>query len=76
MSAATATVTIVLFVLFLSGVAVGFLVVTALSARRADKALRLVSPASPHPGQWPHPPAAGPDDTPDEPGWWHGRGGD
>jgi hypothetical protein len=67
---AAGVMAIVLFLFFLVGVAVGVLLVVAVSARRAHKAVRPVAP----PTTWPHLPGPGPDDSaPDEPAWWHAR---
>jgi hypothetical protein len=74
---AAAVMAIVLLLFFLVGVAVGVLVVIAWSARRAHQAVPQDRPVAPPPGTWPYPP--GPDleeDRPDEPSWWHTRGGD
>lgn len=77
MSAAAVTA-IVLFLFFLVGIAVGVLVVIAVSARRAHKAAPQIRPvAPPPPGTWPYPPGHGPDEgLPDEPPWWQARSGD
>ena len=76
MSAAAVT-TIVLFLFFLVGVTVGVLVVIAVSARRAHKAVPQVRPVARPPGTWPDPPGHDPvEGGPDEPPWWHVRGGD
>jgi hypothetical protein len=75
MSAAALAVVLLLF--FLIGVAVGVLVVTAVSARRAHRAVPPVQPVAPPSGTWPYPPGHDPDEGgPDEPPWWHARGGD
>jgi hypothetical protein len=71
MSAAADVLAIVLFIFFAVGVAVGVVIVIALSARRADKAGRR--------DRRPGPPAADAgyfeDDEPDpEPPWWQTRG--
>jgi hypothetical protein len=64
---------IVLFLFFLVGVAVGFLVVVAVSARRAHKA---GPPVAPLPSTWPYRPGHDPDEREsNEPGW-HIRGDD
>jgi hypothetical protein len=76
MSAAAVT-TIVLFLFFLVGVTVGVLVVIAVSARRAHKTVPQARPVARPPGTWPDPPGHDPDEGgPDEPPWWHVRGGD
>ena len=70
---AAAVMAIVLLLVLLLGVAVGVLLVVAVSARRAHKAVRPIPPSS----TWPHLPGSGPDDSgPDERPWWHARGGD
>ena len=75
MSAAAVTIVFLLF--FLVGIAVGVLVVIALSARRAHKAVPHVRPVAPPPGTWPYLSGPGPDEgEPDEPSWWHARSGD
>ncbi len=67
---------LVLFVVFLVGIAVGVVVVIASSARRADAAVRRESPVVPPQERWPYLPDKGPDDHgPDEPPWRHARGG-
>lgn len=64
---------IVLFLFFLVGVAVGVLVVVAVSARRAHKARPALAPP---PSTWPYRPGHDPDETEsNEPGW-HVRGDD
>ncbi len=63
---------IIFFAFFLAGVAVGVVVVAALSARRAHKAVRRISPAAPPPSGRPYVPEI--DDGPDEPSWWQTRG--
>ena len=73
MSATADVMAIVLFVFFAVGVAVGIVIVIALSARRADKA-----------GRWSRPPATTGDrsgyfghdeqDDDDESPWWQARG--
>jgi hypothetical protein len=64
---------IVLFVFFAVGVAVGVVVVIALSARRADQADRW----SRRQGTPPARPGYSDDDEPDdEPPWWQTRGDD
>ena len=68
---AAAVIAIVLLLFFLLGVAVGVLVVIALSARRAHHAVRQSRPVT---GAWHLP---GPDTEqggPDEPPWWQARG--
>jgi hypothetical protein len=72
MSVTADVMAVVLFLFFAVGVAVGVVVVIALSARRADKA-----------GRWSRPgtPAArsgySDDDEPDDqPPWWQTRGDD
>lgn len=76
MSAAAVTIVLVLF--FLVGTAVGVLAVIAVSARRAHKAVLQTQPVGPpRPGTWPYPPGHDPNEgVPDEPPWWHVRGGD
>ena len=74
---AAAVMAVVLLLFFLVGVAVGVLVVIALSARRAHKAVPQVRPVAPPPGTWPYPPGPDPEEHgPDEPPWWHARDGD
>ncbi|MGH3288191.1 MAG: hypothetical protein ACRDPD_26500 [Streptosporangiaceae bacterium] len=71
---AAAVMAVVFFLFFLVGVAVGVLVVIAVSARRAHKAVPQVAPS---PKTWPYHPGPGPDEGgPDEPPWWRARGGD
>ena len=66
---------IVLFLFFLVGVAVGVLVVVAVSARRAHKAGPLLPPVA-APSNWPYRLGRDPDETEsNEPGW-HVRGDD
>jgi hypothetical protein len=66
---------IVLFLFFLVGVAVGFLVVVAVSARRAHKAGPPLPPVT-SPSTWPYRPGHDPDEREsNEPGW-HVRGDD
>lgn len=73
---AAAVMAIVLFVFFLAGVAVGVILVAALSARRAHNSGRRPDPPAPSPRRWPYAPETGPDDDgPGEPPWWHARGG-
>jgi hypothetical protein len=68
---------IVLFLFFLVGVAVGVLVVVAVSARRAHKAGPPLPPVAPSPSAWPYRPGHDPDERePNEPPWWHARGDD
>lgn len=63
---------IVLFLFFLAGVAVGVLVVVAVSARRAHKA---GPPLPPPPSTWPYLPGHDPDEREsNEPPGWHVRG--
>jgi hypothetical protein len=77
MSAAAVMAVVLLLLFFLVGVAVGVLVVIALSARRAHKAVPQVRPVAPRPGTWPYPPGPDPDEGgPDEPPWWHTRDND
>lgn len=67
---------IVLFLFFLVGVAVGVLVVVAMSARRAHKAGSPLPPVAVPPATWPHRPGHDPDEREsNEPGW-HIRGDD
>ena len=74
---AAAVMAIVLFLFFLVGGAVGVLVVIAVSARKAHKAVPQARPVAAPPGTWPYPPGHDPDEGgPDEPSWWHVRGGD
>jgi hypothetical protein len=71
---AAAVMAVVLFLFFLVGVAVGVLVVIAVSARRAHKAASHVAPP---PHTWPYQSGPGPDEGgPDEPTWWQARSGD
>lgn len=71
-----AVVAIVLVLFFLVGAAVGFLVVVAVSARRAHKAVPQVRPVVPRPGAWPHLPGPGSDESdPDDVPWWRAQGG-
>lgn len=73
---AAAVMAIILFAFFLVGVAVGVLVVIAMSARRADKAARRIGPAAPPQARWPYRPGTDSDDDgPDEPPWWQARDG-
>jgi hypothetical protein len=74
---AAAVMAVVLVLFFLVGVAVGVLVVVALSARRAHKAVPEVRPVAPPPGTWPYPPKSDSEEGgPDEPPWWHTRDSD
>lgn len=74
---AAAVLAIVFFVFLLAGVAVGVLVVIAVSARRAHKAVPQVRPADTPRGTWPYLPGNDPDEGgPDEPPWWRARGDD
>jgi MFS superfamily sulfate permease-like transporter len=71
---AAAVMAVVLFLFFLVGVAVGVLVVIAVSARRAHKAAPAVAP---RPQTWPYRSGSAPDEgEPDEPPWWQTRSGD
>ena len=63
---------IIFFAFFLAGVAVGVIVVAALSARRAHRAARRIGPAAPPPGRRSYVPEI--DDGPDESPWWRTRG--
>jgi hypothetical protein len=80
MSLAAGVIAIVLVVFFLVGVAVGVIVVFALSARRADKAEREEPwPQAPR-ADWPYLGDPDPDPDPDDeepgpPSWWQDRGG-
>jgi hypothetical protein len=74
---AAAVLAIVLFLFFLVGIAVGVLVVIAVSARRAHKAVPQLRPVAPPSGTWPYLPGHDPDEArPDEPPWWRARSGD
>ena len=74
---AAAVLALLFFVFFLVGVGVGALVVFAMSARRAHKAVPQVRPADAPRGTWPYLPGHDPDeDGPDESPWWHARSGD
>ena len=74
---AAAVMAIVLCLFFLVGGAVGVLVVIAVSARRAHKAVPQARPVAAPPRTWPYLPGHDPDEGgPDEPSWWHARGGD
>jgi hypothetical protein len=71
---AAAVMAIVLLLFFLVGVAVGVLVVIALSARRTHKAH--ARPVAPPPETWPFRSGPGPGEGgPDGSPWWHARGG-
>jgi hypothetical protein len=71
---AAAVMAVVLFLFFLVGVAVGVLVVIAVSARRAHK---VASHVAPPPQTWPYQSGPGPDEGgADEPPWWQARSGD
>ena len=75
MSGGAVAMVIVLFIFFAIGITVGFVVVIAVSARRADTAERQNRRTAPPRGRWPYLPETGPhDEDPDEPGWWHDRG--
>jgi MFS superfamily sulfate permease-like transporter len=75
MSGAAVAMAIVLFISFAVGITVGFILVIAVSARRADRAERQNRSAPPPRGRWPYLPETGPhDEEPHEPGWWHDRG--
>jgi hypothetical protein len=70
-----AVLAIVFFLFFLVGVAVGVVVVIAVSGRRAHKAQ--VRPVAPPPESWPYLSGPGPDEGgSDGPPWWHARSGD
>jgi hypothetical protein len=74
MSGGAVVMAVVLFIFFAIGITVGFVVVIALSARRADRAERQNRRTPPPRGRWPYLPETGPhDEEPDEPGWWHDR---
>jgi len=74
---AAAVLAIVFFLFLLAGVAVGVLVVIAVSARRAHKAVPQVRPADAPRGTWPYLPGHDPDEGgPDESPWWQARSGD
>jgi len=74
---AAAVLAIVFFLFLLAGVAVGVLVVIAVSARRAHKAVPQVRPADAPRGTWPYLPGHDPDEgRPDESAWWQARSGD
>jgi hypothetical protein len=76
MSAASAVMATVLAVFFLFGVGTGILVVMAVSARRADRAVRQIQLAPAHPGTWPYRPAHLPAGGElDRPAWWPARNG-
>jgi hypothetical protein len=73
---AAAVMAILFFLFFLVGIAVGVLVVIALSAQRAHRAVPQVRPIAPPPGTWPYLPGHDPDEAgPDEPPWQRARGG-
>jgi hypothetical protein len=74
---AAAVLAILFFLFFLVGVGVGALVVIAMSARRAHKAVPQVRPVDAPHGTWPYLPGHDPDEGgPDEPPWWQARSGD
>jgi hypothetical protein len=74
---AAAVLAILFFLFFGVGVGVGALVVIAMSARRAHKAVPQVRPPAPPSGTWPYLPGHDPDEGgPDESPWWHARSGD
>jgi hypothetical protein len=74
---AAGVMAIVFFLFFLVGIAVGVLVVIALSARRAHRAVPQVRPIAPPRDTWAYLPGHDPDEgEPDEPPWWQARGGD
>jgi MFS superfamily sulfate permease-like transporter len=74
---AAAVMAIVFFLFFLVGVAVGVLVVIAVAARRAHKAVPQVRPVAPPPETWPYLSGPGPGEGgPDGPPWWRARSGD
>ena len=75
---AAAVMAIVLFLFFLVGVAVGVLVVIAVSARKAHKEVPQIRPVAPPPAhRWPYRSGYDPDeDGPDEPPWWRTCSGD
>jgi hypothetical protein len=74
MSAAADVMAAVLFVFFGVGVAVGIVVVIALSAHRADKADRWSSRGRTPDGGSGYYGDDEPDDGPEEPPWWQTRG--
>jgi MFS superfamily sulfate permease-like transporter len=75
MSAAVLAIVFLLFLLV--GVAVGVLIVIAMSARRAHKAVPQTRPVAPPPPTWPYRPGHDSDEgRPDEPPWWQVRDGD
>lgn len=74
MSAAIAA--IVLFLFFAAGVAVGIVVVIAMSARRAHEADRADPPPEISRVGWPYLGEPDPDDDTDEPPWRQERGDD
>jgi hypothetical protein len=67
---------IVLFLFFLVGVAVGVLVVVAVSGRRAHKAGPPLPPVAPPPSTWPYWPGHDPDERESSEPGWHARGDD
>jgi hypothetical protein len=74
---AAAVLAILFLLFFLVGGAVGVLVVIAVSARRAHKAVPQVRPVAAPPGTWPYLPGHDPDEGgPDEPRWRQARSGD
>lgn len=76
MSGAAAVVAVVLSVFFLVGVAVGIVMVIAVSSRRADKAVRPDRAPVASRRTWPYLDEASPDDDePGEPASWPTRGG-
>lgn len=75
MSVAAAVTAIVLLVIFLVGIAVGIIVVFAMSARRADKAERQDLPPEAPRADWPYLGEPDPDDDePGQPSGWPERG--
>ena len=71
---AAAVMAVVLLLFFLLGVAVGVLVVIALSARRAHQSVRQTRPVT---STWPHLPGPDPEEGgADESPWWQARDGD
>lgn len=74
---AAAVLAILFFLFFGVGVGVGALVVIAMSARRAHKAVPQVRPADAPRGTWPYLQEHDPDEGgPDGPPWWQARSGD
>ena len=74
---AAAVLAILFFLFFGVGVGVGALVVFAMSARRAHKAVPQVRPVDAPRGTWPYLPGHDPDeDGPEESPWWQARGDD